>query len=226
MGRKVDTVLLDYDGTLIDTNELIHRSWQYLFEKVAGRTPTKEEIYSTYGEMLRITLKRFFGGTEEDIRRYIEIYRNYHIEHYDEGIRIFPGVADMLNRLKRQGYTICLVTSRMGASSYSGLKKFGVDMYFDDFVTAEDTDAHKPNPAPVLAALKKLGKKADQAVMLGDTWFDMECARRAGVRPILAGWSEAYWYRRNRETGKPDYIIRKPADLVELMARINRSETD
>ena len=176
--------------------------------------------------MLTITLKRFFGGTEEDIRRYIEIYRSYHIDHYDQGIRMFPGIAEMLSRLKRQGYTLCLVTSRIGESSFRGLKKFGVDQFFDDFVTAEDTDAHKPDPAPVRMALKKLGKQADQAVMLGDTWYDMECARRAGVTPVLAGWSEAYWYRRNRETGKPDYIIRKPADLVDLMARMNRPGTD
>ncbi len=225
MHKTVDTVLLDYDGTLMDTNDLIRHSWNDLFQKVAGRIPTKEEIYSTYGEMLEISLKRFFGGTDEDIRRYIEIYRNYHVTHYDEEIHLFPGVADMVRQLKKQGYFLCLVTSRMGESSFSGLKQFGIIDCFDNFVTAEDTSAHKPDPAPVQAALRKLGKQPEQAVMLGDTWFDMECARRAGVRAVLAGWSEAYWYRRDRESGKPDDIIRKPADMIDLMRELNKTVT-
>ena len=226
MSRRVDTILIDYDGTLMDTNQLIHHSWEYLFEQVADRIPTKEEIYSTYGEMMHVTLKRFFGGTEEDLRRYVEIYRNYQLLHYDEGIRLFPGVAEMLKQLRRRGYTLCLVTSRTRDSAMEGLQQFGIAEYFDDFVTAEDTDAHKPDPAPVLAALRKLGKEPEQAVMLGDTWFDMECARRAGVSPILVGWSEAYWYRKDRTTGKPDHIIRKPSDLADLMAKINQKEMD
>lgn len=224
MKRNVDTVLVDYDGTLMDTNLLIQHSWDYLFEKVAGRKPTKEEIYSTYGEMLGVTLKRFFGGTDEDIRRYIEIYRDYHIIHYDEGIRLFSGVAEMLRQLKRRGYALCLVTSRIGPSALSGLSQFGIEDCFDAFVTAEDTEAHKPDPAPIRAALRKLDRKPEQAVMLGDTWYDMECARRAGVIPVLVGWSEAYWYRKDRESGKPDYIIRKPMDMVDLMQKLNRTE--
>ena len=224
MNRTVDTVLLDYDGTLMDTNDLIRHSWEELFQKVAGRTPTKEEIYSTYGEMLELTIRRFFGGTDEDVRRYIKMYRDYHADHYEEDIHLFPGIADMLRQLKKQGFTVCLVTSRMGESTFSGLKQFGIYEYFDEFVTAEDTNAHKPDPAPVLTALKKTGKMPEQAVMLGDTWFDMECARRAGVCPVLVGWSEAYWYRKDRESGKPDYIIRKPMDFVDLMRKLNSQE--
>ena len=226
MNRRIDTILLDYDGTLMDTNELIRHSWNDLFMRIEGRTPTKEEIYSTYGEMLEITMRRFFGGTDQEIRRYIKMYRDYHITHYDEEIRLFPGVVDMLNHLKRQGYTLCLVTSRMGESTMSGLEQFGIREFFDDFVTAEDTTAHKPDPAPVRTALGKLEKSPGQAVMLGDTWYDMECARRAGVCPVLAGWSEAYWYRKNRETGKPDYIIRKPSDMADLILKLNRISED
>ena len=225
MNRNIDTVLLDYDGTLMDTNELIHHSWNYLFEQVKGRTPTKEELYSTYGEMLPVTIRRFFGGNEEEVWHYIEIYREYQTHHYNDGIHLFPGVAEMLETLKNEGYRLCLVTSRMGSSSFSGLRQFGIDPYFDAFVTAEDTTAHKPEPDPALAALRKLDRMPEQAVMLGDTWYDMECARRAGVSPVLAGWSEAYWYREDRTTGMPDHIVRKPEDMPELMKKLNQTES-
>lgn len=222
MNRKTDTVLIDYDGTIMDTNQLIRNAWHYTFKKLGRKPPSDAEIYSTYGEMMKETLRRFFGGSDEDLRRYAGIYRDYHIEHYNEGIRLFPGVSDMLRRLKQKGFILCLVTSRMGNSTVTGLQQFGIREYFDDLVTADDTSAHKPDPAPVLAALRKLGKEPGQAVMLGDTWFDMECAIRAGVSPVLAGWSKAYWYRKDRSGGRPDHIVRRPEDMVELMLKLNR----
>ena len=221
MCRKIDTVLIDYDGTIMDTNELIRNSWHYLYQKLGKKAPSDAEIYSSFGEMMIDTLRRFFGGTETDLRRYIEIYREYYADHHNEEIHLFPGVSDMLRQLKQKNYIICLVTSRMGSSTVRGLEQFGIREYFDDLVTADDTSAHKPDPEPVLTALRKLGKKPEQAVMLGDSWFDMECSLRAGVSPVLAGWSRAYWYRKDRFGGRPDHIVRKPKDMVELMLELN-----
>lgn len=220
--HAVDTVLFDYDGTLMDTNQVIMDSWKHTFLKILGREPTEAEIYSTYGEMMWDTMRRLFGGTDEEIMSYIRIYIEYNMQHYNEGIRLFEGTADMLQRLRKKGYTLCLVTSRTAESACDGLREFGVYDYFHDFVTAEDTRTHKPNPEPVLTALKKLGKTPDQAVMLGDTWFDMECASRAGVSTVLVGWSKAYWYRHDRTSGHPDHIIRKPGDMVDLMQELNK----
>ena len=221
MHRKIDTVLIDYDGTIMDTNELIRNAWHSLFERLGREAPSDAVIYSTFGEMMIDTMRNYFGGNEEEIRHYIEIYRDYYVDHHNEEIHLFPGVSDMLCQLKEKGFLICLVTSRTGSSAVAGLEQFGIREYFDDLVTADDTSAHKPDPEPVLTALRKLGKKPGQAVMLGDTWFDMECSLRAGVSPVLAGWSKAYWYRKDRLGGRPDHIIRKPADMVKLMLELN-----
>lgn len=221
---KKDTILLDYDGTIMNTNDLIDNSWRYTFQQITGSVPPDEIIRKTYGEMLADTMKKFFGGTPEEIEKYIKIYRSYHNDHYEKDICLFPGIREMIADLRAAGYRIGLVTSRLSASAYKGLKEFGIYNMFDGFVTADDTDAHKPDPEPVLLALRKLGRKPEQAVMLGDSWFDMECARRAGVLPILVGWSASYKYGAEKPGGEPEHVIDKAADMLPLMQRINGEE--
>ncbi|MDD7409198.1 MAG: HAD-IA family hydrolase [Anaerovoracaceae bacterium] len=221
---KKKAVLFDFDGTIMDTNDLINRSWRYTFEQISGNVPSDEVIYSTYGEILEDTMRDFFGGTDEDIQKHIEIYRSYHKKHFDEDIHLFPGIKELLSDLKDRGYTVALVTSRLAQTTYKGLDDFGIREMFDALVTADDTDIHKPQPEPALAALRKIGMKPGEAVMLGDTWMDMECARRAGVTPVLAGWSEAYKYSKEKVMGKPEYTVHKPAEFLDLLDKLNGGE--
>ncbi|MGI6205223.1 MAG: HAD family hydrolase [Anaerovoracaceae bacterium] len=220
-GKTIRAVLFDFDGTIMDTNDLINKSWRYTFENITGEVPPDEVIYSTYGEILADTMKKFFGGTPEEVKKNIEIYRSYHKEHFDEEIHLFPHVKEMLSDLSKRGYKLALVTSRLANTTYRGLDDFGIKDVFDALVTANDTDIHKPEPEPAILALRKLGVSPGEAVMIGDTWLDMECARRAGVTPVLAGWSEAYKYSSEKTMGRPDYIVDKPEDFPDLLEKLN-----
>ena len=220
-GKKKNAVLFDFDGTIMDTNDLINKSWRYTFEQITGNVPSDDVIYSTYGEILEDTMRNFFGGTDEDVQKNIDIYRSYHKRHFDDEIHLFPDVKDMLSDLRENGYTLALVTSRLANTTYRGLEDFGIRDMFDALVTADDTDIHKPEPEPALTALKKIGREPDEAVMLGDTWLDMECARRAGVTPVLAGWSEAYKYSGEKELGIPDYTVKRPGEFLQLLKKLN-----
>ena len=87
----------------------------------------------------------------------------------------------------------------------------------DCLVTCEDTDKHKPDPEPIRIALRKLGSEPAEAIMLGDTMYDILCARNAGVRSVLVGWQMALSEEEIKGPNGPDYIIKKPDDLFDIL---------
>ena len=72
-----------------------------------------------------------------------------------------------------------------------GLEKYEIKDYFDTVLTADDTTRHKPDPQPINITLEKLGSVPENAIMLGDTIFDLLCAKNAGVKSVLVSWSLA-----------------------------------
>ena len=213
---KIDTVLFDFDGTIMDTNDVIFQSWDHTFMKIENRVPDRKMIAATFGEPLEITLKEFFPNFP--INEALEVYRSYHRDNFGELINLFPGVLDMLKRTKQEGYKTGLVTSRLKHTTIQGLEKYGIIDYFDCIVTAEDGTKYKPDPEPIEIALEKLGSNPNNAVMLGDTVFDIECARNANVRSILVSWSIALESDTQIKEAAPDYILNDTKDLFEIIS--------
>jgi pyrophosphatase PpaX len=151
----------------------------------------------------------------------LAVYRGYHKEHFNGEITCFPGIPEMLTRLKEEGYSLAVVTSRLRGTTTLGIEKYGLRDYFDAIVACDDTERHKPDPDPILAALEIIKKKPEEAVMVGDTAFDIICAKNAGVKSVLAAWGRADCGRLEGTDGDalvPDYVINKPEDLHGVLA--------
>ncbi len=219
--RKIDTILFDFDGTLMDTNDVILKSWQYTFEQLCGHRTDEKTLLATFGEPLKMTMHHFFGGSEEDVERNVEIYRSYQKEYFLDLIRLFPGVYEMLQEVQRAGFKTGLVTSRLKATTYQGVERFGIEDFFDLIITADDVTKHKPHPEPVLTALERLGAKPDNAVMIGDTKQDILCAKNAGVASVLVDWSMAIPKGSAAGDYIPDFCLESPEGLIDLISAIN-----
>jgi pyrophosphatase PpaX len=217
--RKVDTVLFDFDGTLMNTNDLIIKSWNHTFLTFAGTEGPLEEIVKSFGEPLYDTIGRFFP--KENPEEVITAYRAYHNDAFETSISLFPGTGELIKELREAGYTLGLVTSRLRRSTHIGLKKFGIFEAFDTVVTVEDTKNNKPDPEPVLLALSRLGKSANRAIMIGDTKHDIECAKNAGVLSVLVSWTMAV-SENERESVCSDYVLNNSAEFIDILDEINR----
>ena len=215
--NNIDTVLFDFDGTVMDTNNVILMSWQHTFRTLRNREEPQENLVKTFGEPLETTMKKFFPDVP--VEESVNIYRSFHHDNFSKLIKLFPGMEELIEEVKRRGYKTGLVTSRLLRTTMEGLNKYGLRDRFDTIVTAEDTTKHKPDPQPVNIALEKLGSVAERAVMLGDTTFDMLCARNAGVKPVLVSWSLALAGKKAEELGeaRPDYIITDPKELLSII---------
>jgi pyrophosphatase PpaX len=203
----------------MDTNDLIVRSWQHTFRALTGADGPIDEILRSFGEPLTDTIGRFFPDRDRD--EVVRVYRDFHVDIFEDAIRPFPGIREMLEALKSEGYTLGLVTSRLARTTRRGLKKFDLSHYFDSIVTEEDTERSKPDPAPILLSLDRLGKAPGEAIMIGDTLHDIGCARNAGVPVALVSWTLAAPESRRTGDNAPDFILETPESLIGLLRSYN-----
>lgn len=212
---NIDTVLFDFDGTVMDTNNVILNSWQHTFRTLAGREEKQEVLVKTFGEPLEDTMKKFFPDVP--IEKSLYTYRSYHRDNFCELIRMCPGMKELLAQVKAAGYKTGLVTSRLKLTTDQGLEKYGITDLFDTIITADDTSAHKPDPEPINIALRRLGSKAENAVMVGDTMYDILCAKNAGVKSVFVSWSIALEGDEDFGGNYPDYTIDKAEELMGII---------
>jgi pyrophosphatase PpaX len=205
-------VLFDLDGTLIDTNRLIIDSFQYTYKTSLGLEVSEQEILKYFGEPLLVTLKRY---SEEKADELFKTYIDYNETRHNDTVTIFEGVQELLEELKKQGYTLALVTSKRRKVAQMGLDLFDISKHFDVFVALEDTELHKPNPAPAIKALELLNANPQDAIMVGDSVFDIHCAHGAGVKAVLVKWSAAQGFQ--GDVASADYVVHDTEELLKVI---------
>jgi pyrophosphatase PpaX len=188
--KSYSSYLFDADGTLIDTVGLIVRCFEHTCETFGGPRISAPEIRKNVGLTLRNQMELYFGPLSDERFETMRLeHMGFQEKHYRDHLRAFPGVAEGLAALKSIGKRLAVVTSRRRPSVELYLKETGIFVYFDEFVTPENTTRHKPDPEPALMALRILGASKDEALFIGDSRFDIECAANAGIDSAFVNWS-------------------------------------
>lgn len=213
--RRYKAILFDFDGTLMNTNEIIFASWQHTYKTLTGKEGDRREIVKTFGEPLFTSMENAFPNVP--VEESVAIYRDYQRDCYLDKIELFEGCKELIIELHKRGFRLAVVTSRVKSSLISGLEKYGLLDYFEAFVTCDDTDAHKPSPEPILKALEKLDIDAKDALMIGDSIFDVLCAKNAGVESVLVGWALEGAGTIIDEDVEPEFRIKIAKDLIAIV---------
>lgn len=207
------TLLFDLDGTLIDSIDLILRSYRHTMRVHRGEEPPDDIWMEGLGTPLSVQFRRWTDD-EVEIRAMVETYRTYNLAHHDELVRAYDGVVEQVLRLDAGGKTLGLVTSKMRGGALKGLRLVGIEAAFDVVVGSDEVTHPKPHPEPVLLALERLGRAPAEAVFIGDSRHDIECGRAAGVKTAAVLWGP--FDREHLEDLDPDYWLERPADLTTL----------
>jgi len=215
----VKYVLFDFDGTLVNTNDVIIASWQHTYKHYLGYEVPLERITSCFGEPLLVTMAREFPDV--DPQEAAAEYRSFQQANCEGMVKIFPGISKMLEELASEGYVLGVVTSRTRTSAEFYADMFGIKKYFKVMICCEDTIKHKPEPEPVLKALHLLDASAEEAVMIGDSPFDVKCASGAGVKSVLVDWRVTADKIDRVGNAVPDYIISEPDGMLEVLNQLN-----
>ena len=135
---------------------------------------------------------------------------------HDE-LEAFEGVLALLPELRAEGRRLGLVTAKRHASVMLAFDRFpGLEEQFDVVVGHDDTERHKPDPAPILHAVERLGVDPSQAAYVGDSPFDIQAARAAGSFAIAVGWGGIHSLERLAEE-RPDALVSTPEELADVL---------
>ncbi|EOU1755500.1 pyrophosphatase PpaX [Clostridium perfringens] len=212
----IKAVLFDLDGTLINTNDLILKSFKHTFKTMLDLEPTEEEITMNYGRPLQEIFKSY---DENRIEEMINCYRKINLELHDDECKEFADVDLMLQTLKNKGIKIGVVTSKKSDMAERGAKLMGIFKYFDTFITPEVTIKHKPEGEPVLKACENLGVSPSEALVVGDSPYDILAGKNAGAKTCGVKYT-ALPIEKLQES-KPDFYVDKPLEILELVEKLN-----
>lgn len=208
---SIQTVLFDLDGTLINSNELIHLSFEHTM-KTYGFTFTLDEMRAFNGPPLWDTFNKLNPGLEEAM---ITTYRDHNLEIHDEYVTLFPNVIETIEQLKNSGIKLGIVTAKMRNSVTHGLSFTRLDEYIDTVVTVDDVTHSKPHPESVIKAMSLLNGKASSTIMVGDNSHDILAGQRAGVRTAGVTWTDkGSDYLASYE---PTFMLKDMRDLLEIV---------
>lgn len=208
---KIETILFDLDGTLIDTNELIHQSFAHTFKQY-GYTFTREEMLQFNGPPLIKTFRNLNPDLAEDM---IRTYRKHNFEHHNQYVKLFPHVKETLIELQHQGFKMGIVSAKMRQGVELGLELTDIRSYFDTIISIDDVINAKPHPEPVLKAIANLKGEVETSLMVGDNYHDIESGKNAGVKTAAVAWSlKGVEYL---QQFKPTYMVEDIRDLLPIV---------
>ena len=215
----VRLAIFDCDGTLVDGQAAICNSMETAFASAGLPAPDRHDVRRIVGLSLPQAIRLLAPDADEALHRHA-------VDAYKEAFRacrldgtleepLFAGIAEVLVRLAEAGWTLGVATGKSDRGLASCLAAHGLA---DHFVTLQTADRHpsKPHPAMLEAALVDAGAEPADAVMIGDTTFDMEMARAAGVRAIGVAWGY-HTESELREAGA-EHVVATPAELGDLLS--------
>lgn len=198
---KIEAVLFDLDGTLVDSLPLIVRTYRQVFRDM--EIPWgNDDVVKMIGLPLKDIGRHFVGEQAPDFEDRYQHY--YHLDH-DHYTRLFPGTLKMLEKLKAAGVKLGIVTSKGKPGTTRTAAFTRIDRYMDVVVTAHDVAKHKPDPEPLLAALAALNTPAGRSIYIGDSSYDIGTGKNAGCLTLGVAWGLDS--REELERHEPDGII-------------------
>lgn len=209
---KVETILFDLDGTLIDTNELIIASFTYTVEKYGDRPYSREEIIEFIGPPLVDSLSKV---NPDKVDEMIKAYREHNYANHEKYVKAYPDVVETVRSLKDKGLKLAIVTTKIHHTAELGLKIAGMEGIFDVIIGLDDVENAKPHPEPVLSAIDQLKANPMSTLMVGDNYHDIEAGQNAGVQTAGVAW--AIKGRETLEQYRPDYMLEKITDLYQII---------
>lgn len=209
-------ILFDIDGTLVDSNDLHVLAWDEVFRS-AGHEFDRKTLHDQVGKGADTYVQSLLPHLpDEEQERLGEEHGRIYKEKYLSTARPFPAARDLLQRCKDAGYKVVLASSASGEELQHYLDLLDAEDLVDGYTSADDVGCSKPCPDIFESALQKAGVRPDEALVIGDTPYDIEAASKAGLKTIAV------------RSGKfPDEALEGAIavfdDVAELLARFDAS---
>ncbi|CAM5429974.1 HAD family hydrolase [Leifsonia shinshuensis] len=177
------TVLFDVDGTLVDSNYLHIDAWQRAFAELDAPVDAWR-VHRALGRDSAQLLRAVAGERDDEWNERAKALHAAHFRELAPRLRAFDGAADLLRAVSARGVRVVLATSAAADELELLRRALGADDAVHAATSADDVDEAKPDPGILEVALRRADATASEALVVGDSVWDMTAAARARIRPV------------------------------------------
>jgi phosphoglycolate phosphatase len=212
----IKIIMFDLDGTLVDSSVDITNALNFAIGPYGLAKLSVKETIGMVGEGLTRLIEKVLGEERSSlVPEILERFVGYYSEHLTEFTAPYRGVRETLERLG--SYKKAVISNKREALSRRLLEEVGLAKYFDLVLGSDSVEEKKPSPKPILKVLEFFSIKPDEAVIVGDSNFDIDAGRAAGIRTIAV----SYGFRDIGSLQRADFIIGDIGELVPVLTGLH-----
>lgn len=209
---SIQLLLFDLDGTLVDTIKDITNALNHALNSIGIRELTVDETKQFVGEGLTKLIEKVLGEEKKEFREAVtSTFLGFYADHLTDYSPVYPYVKATLESLLK--YKKAVISNKREYLSTQILDKLELLKYFDLVVGSDTTIEKKPSAVPIIYVLQKFRARPEEAVMVGDSNFDIEAGRKAGVTTVAV----TYGYRERRYLLAADHMIDQFNELPAVL---------
>jgi phosphoglycolate phosphatase len=205
-------LIFDLDGTLLDTSQDIANAINHAIKPVGLKPLSVEKTKSMVGYGISNLIKSLVSAQfhEETLNRFLDHYS----KHLIDNTKPYPGVKKTLSELVN--YKKAVISNKRESYSREVLEGTGLLEFFDIILGSDSVSERKPSPVPIFEVLKRTDMTKEEAVIIGDSNFDIDAGKAAGIKTIAV----TYGYRSKESLKDADFMIDTFGELLNTLARI------
>lgn len=205
------SLIFDFDGTLINTNDLIIDTLKKVAKDKLNQILDQNKITEMFGLTIDKQMRLLDSEREEELIKY---YFDLYLEKVESDTFLFKGIESLLKKLSELEFDLYIFTNNNTKDTIKSLKRLNIFKYFKDIITMDHVTIGKPNPEGLELLFKNNNLNKKETLLIGDSPHDIEAGQRFGIKTVLVGWSSIDL---DSFDVKPDYIINHPNELLELV---------
>ena len=213
----MNAVIFDFDGTIINTNELIKEGLNSFAERYRGYKLVTEEHRMLTGKTLEDQMAYINPHKWQLMSNHFKIW---YAHNHNAKTCAFPGMIRLIKELHEKGIRMAIVSNNSTASLDMGLKHLGIETYFEYVLTRDDVEATKPSPEGIQKVMELMNLQNHEVIYIGDTAGDIYAAKNAEIINAIVGWSSI-----GAETImmlQPDYVLKSASHLHDIIRERKR----
>jgi phosphoglycolate phosphatase len=214
LNMPIELIIFDLDGTLIDSSTDITNAINYAIEPYGINPLTVKDTIALIGEGITKLIEKVVirsGEKNIDMNTLIQRFLEHYSAHLIDNTTVYPKVRETLAKL--DNYKKAVISNKREALSIEVLKRLGLLQYIDLIVGSDTTPEKKPSPVPIFYVLSRLGVGKEKTVIVGDSNYDIEAGKAAGIKTIAV----TYGYRPIELLNDADKIINNIEELIDCL---------
>ncbi|WP_429967025.1 HAD family hydrolase [Enterococcus sp. AZ173] len=215
--KKIECVIFDLDGTLLDSRECSIKATKAAFTEMGLKVPSEVVIEHYMGIPIE---ESFFKMSEQPLDQetateLIRIFRTYYQTYEESTLNVFPEIPHVLEILMKRKVPCFVVSSKKTAVVKRNLAAQSLVAFFEEIIGSDAVSHYKPHPEGIDKVVTHYQFDPSRTIMVGDAIFDIQMGKAAGVKTIAVTWGSHDAKKLSAE--KPDALAEVPQDILDYM---------